>query len=432
MLLRGTGVSAGVAKGTALVITCGCRSPAPRRKIEASEVEGERARFEAALARAAADLVTLQRDVRERLGPSQADVFGAQLLALEDRDFHDRVVHALEQEKVNVEAALSEVIDGYTRRLDAVSDGYLRERAADIRDVGRRVLSSLLEGERPDGLELPDGAIVVADELLPSVTARLQLEHVRGLVTERGHRFSHSSILARSLRTPAVVGVLGAPEQIKTGDRVVVDGVAGVVFVNPEARVEREYDRVEEELRAQKEELRKFVSVPSVTRDGATIPLLANVNKLADTEAALLHGAEGIGLYRTEFAFSIRPHPPTEEEQYEFLARAAERFHPRRVVFRLLDLGGDKVLPYLPLPPSRNPSLAARGIRLLLRHRDLLKTQLRAFLRVSAGHPVSILLPVVGGVEEIREARGVVRQVQDDLKAAGERFDPKIPVGAMI
>jgi len=432
MLLRGTGVSAGVAKGTALVITCGCRSPAPRRRIEASEVEGERARFEAALARAAADLVTLQRDVRERLGPSQADVFGAQLLALEDRDFHDRVVHALEQEKVNVEAALSEVIDGYTRRLDAVSDGYLRERAADIRDVGRRVLSSLLEGERPDGLELPDGAIVVADELLPSVTARLQLDHVRGLVTERGHRFSHSSILARSLRTPAVVGVLGAPEQIKTGDRVVVDGVAGVVFVNPEARVEREYDRVEEELRAQKEELRKFVSVPSVTRDGTTIPLLANVNKLADTEAALLHGAEGIGLYRTEFAFSIRPHPPTEEEQYEFLARAAERFHPRRVVFRLLDLGGDKVLPYLPLPPSRNPSLAERGIRLLLRHRDLLKTQLRAFLRVSAGHPVSILLPVVGGVEEIREARGVVRQVQDDLKAAGERFDPKIPVGAMI
>ena len=432
MLLRGTGVSAGVAKGTALVITCGCRSPAPRRRIEASEVEGERARFEAALARAAADLVTLQRDVRERLGPSQADVFGAQLLALEDRDFHDRVVHALEQEKVNVEAALSEVIDGYTRRLDAVSDGYLRERAADIRDVGRRVLSSLLEGERPDGLELPDGAIVVADELLPSVTARLQLDHVRGLVTERGHRFSHSSILARSLRTPAVVGVLGAPEQIKTGDRVVVDGVAGVVFVNPEARVEREYDRVEEELRAQKEELRKFVSVPSVTRDGTTIPLLANVNKLADTEAALLHGAEGIGLYRTEFAFSIRSHPPTEEEQYEFLARAAERFHPRRVVFRLLDLGGDKVLPYLPLPPSRNPSLAERGIRLLLRHRDLLKTQLRAFLRVSAGHPVSILLPVVGGVEEIREARGVVRQVQDDLKAAGERFDPKIPVGAMI
>ncbi|HET6411254.1 MAG TPA: phosphoenolpyruvate--protein phosphotransferase [Anaeromyxobacter sp.] len=432
MLLRGTGVSAGVAKGTALVITCGCRSPAPRRKIEASEVEGERARFEAALARAAADLVALQRDVRERLGPSQADVFGAQLLALEDRDFHDRVVRALEQERVNVEAALSEVIDGYTRRLDAVSDGYLRERAADIRDVGRRVLSSLLEGERPDGLELPDGAIVVADELLPSVTARLQLDHVRGLVTERGHRFSHSSILARSLRTPAVVGVPGAPERIKTGDRVVVDGVAGVVFVNPEARVEREYDRVEEELRAQKEELRKFVSVPSVTRDGTTIPLLANVNKLADTEAALLHGAEGIGLYRTEFAFSIRPHAPTEEEQYEFLARAAERFHPRRVVFRLLDLGGDKVLPYLPLPPSRNPSLAERGIRLLLRHRDLLKTQLRAFLRVSADHPVSILLPVVGGVEEIREAREVVRQVQDDLKAAGERFDPKVPVGAMI
>ena len=169
-----------------------------------------------------------------------------------------------------------------------------------------------------------------------------------------------------------------------------------------------------------------------VTLDGTAIPLLANINKLADTEAALLSGADGIGLYRTEFAFSIRPRFPTEEEQYEFLARAAERFHPREVVFRLLDLGGDKVLPYFPLPPSRNPSLAQRGVRLLLRHLDVLKPQLRAFLRVSAEHPVAILLPVVAGVEDVRQAREVVRQVQAELAAAGERFNPEVPVGAMI
>jgi phosphoenolpyruvate-protein phosphotransferase (PTS system enzyme I) len=273
---------------------------------------------------------------------------------------------------------------------------------------------------------------VVAEELLPSATARLQLDRVRALVTERGHRFSHAAILARSMGTPAVAGVREASVRIKTGDRLVVDGVAGVVFVDPDAQVEREYDRLEAELRATREGLRPLAGLPSVTRDGTPIPLLANVNKFADTEAALRNGADGIGLYRTEFAFSVRPRFPTEDEQYEFLARAAERFHPRRVVFRLLDLGGDKVLPYFPLPPSRNPSLAERGVRLLLKHPDVLKPQLRAFLRVSAEHPVSILLPVVAGVEDVREARAVVRQAQDELSRAGGRFDPQIPLGAMI
>jgi phosphoenolpyruvate-protein phosphotransferase (PTS system enzyme I) len=431
-MLRGTGVSAGVAKGTALVVACGDRCAVPQRSILASEVEGERARLEAAMARAAAELVALQHDVTERIGRSDGDIFGAQLLVLEDRDLRDRVLLIVREKHVNVEAALSEVIETYTRRLDAVPDTYLRERAADLRDVGRRVLSSLAERQAPDGPEIPDGAVVVAEELLPSVTARLQLDRVRALVTERGHKFSHSSILARSLGTPAVAGVPEAALRIKTGDRVIVDGVAGAVFVNPDASVEREYDRLEAELRASREGLRHLVGVPSVTRDGTAVPLLANINKFADTEAALRYEADGIGLYRTEFAFSIRPRFPTEEEQYEFLARAAERFHPRKVVFRLLDLGADKILPYFPLPPSRNPSLAQRGIRLLLRHLDVLKTQLRAFLRVSAEHPVSILLPAVGGLEEVRQARQVVRQVQDELGAAGKRFNPDVPIGAMI
>ncbi len=428
-MLRGTGVSAGVAKGTALVIDCGYRSAAPRRSILASDVESERSRFEAALARAASELVALQNDVSKRIGRSQADIFGAQLLALEDRDFRDQVLLIVEEKRINVEAALSEVIDKYTRRLDAVPDTYLRERAADVRDMGRRVLSSLIGRQGPD---IPDGAIVVAEELLPSVTARLQLDRVRALVTERGSKFSHSSILARSLGTPAVAGVPEASLRIKTGDRLIVDGVAGLVFINPETSVEREYDRLEAELRTNKEGLRLLVGLPSITLDGTTIPLLANINKFADTEAALLYEADGIGLYRTEFAFSIRPRFPTEEEQYEFLARAAERFHPRKVVFRLLDLGGDKILPYFPLPSSRNPSLAQRGVRLLLRHLDVLKPQLRAFLRVSAEHPISILLPVVGGSEEVRQARQVVRQVQGELTASGKHFNPEIPVGAMI
>ncbi|WP_242345390.1 phosphoenolpyruvate--protein phosphotransferase [Anaeromyxobacter terrae] len=431
-MLRGTGVSPGVARGKALVIACGYRSAAPRRSIQPSEVEGERLRFDAALATAAAELATLQDDVNARLGKSQADIFGAQALAVDDPELRDRVLRRVREKLINVEAALSEVIDEYLRIIEAIPDAYLRERAADVRDVGRRVLSTLIERRGPSSLVIPPGAIVVTEELLPSVTARLELDRVGGLVTERGNRFSHSSILARSLGTPAVAGVPEASLRIRTGDRLIVDGIAGVVFVDPEPSLEREYDRLEAELRAGKEELRHLVGLPSVTRDGTSVPLYANVNKLADTESALRFEAEGIGLYRTEFAFAIRPAFPTEEEQYEYLSRAAGRFHPRKVVFRLLDLGGDKVLPYFPMPPARNPSLAQRGVRLLLRHLDVLKPQLRAFLRVSADHPASILLPVVGGLEEVREARAIVRQVQAELAAEGQRFNPEIPLGAMI
>jgi phosphotransferase system enzyme I (PtsI) len=432
MVFRGTGVSKGVARGPALVLSCGYRSAAARRTILASEVAGERTRLHTALARAASELGSLQSEVTSTIGPSQGDVFGAQLLVLQDPSLRDQVVRIVEEGHVNVEAALSEVIDEYTRRLDGVPDLYLRERAADVRDVGRRVLSALIERRRPDGPDIPDGAIVVAEELLPSVTARLQLDRVQAFVTERGNRFSHSAILARSLGTPSVAGVDEASTRIRTGDRLIVDGVAGLVFLNPEPSIEREYERVEAELRAHRDDLRAGLEEPSVTLDGTTVPLLANVSKFADTEVALRCNAEGIGLYRTEFAFSIRPRFPTEDEQYEFLARAAELFHPRKVVFRLLDLGGDKVLPYFPLPPSRNPSLAQRGIRLLLRHLDVLKPQLRAFLRVSARHPASILLPVVGGIEDVLEARRIVRQVQDELASEGKGFNRDVPLGAMI
>jgi phosphotransferase system enzyme I (PtsI) len=431
-VLKGAGVSDGIVRGAAFVLACGDRSAAPRRSIQPSEVPRERVRFEEAVARASAELAALQKDVSDRAGPTQADILGAQALVLADVELRHRVLRLVEEERVNVEAAISDVIDGYTRTLDGVADAYLRERAADVRDVGRRLLAGLVERRPGDGVKVPEGAIVVADELLPSVTARLQLEHVRGFVTEHGSRFSHSAILARAMRTPAITGVVEAARRIRTGDPIVLDGHAGVVYVDPDRAVDREYDRLEAELRAAEAALREVLDLPSATLDGEPIPLLANVNKLADTEAALLYRAEGIGLYRTEFQFSIRNAFPTEDEQHEFLARAAERFHPRKVVVRLVDLGGDKVLSYFPLPPSRNPALSQRGIRLLLRHLDVMKPQLRAVLRVSADHPVSILLPVVGGLDEIREARDVVRQVQRELAATGARFAAEVPVGAMV
>jgi phosphotransferase system enzyme I (PtsI) len=431
-MIKGTPVSPGIAHGTAYVLACAVRSAGPRRTIEAADVEGELGRFEAALGHAEQELLALMATVTDKIGASEAEIFAAQALLLSDPVFRNQVTALVRDKRVNVESALAEVIEKFTRAFDEIPDAYLRERAADVRDVGRRVLGLLLQDRAPESLDIPGEAIIVAEELLPSVTARLEVGRARAFVTERGGKFSHTSILARSLGTPAVVGTAEASTRIKTGDQLIVDGFTGVVFINPGDPVRREYARLEDEIQVHKQALRHLIDLPAVTRDGTEVALLANVSKFADTEAALLYNAAGIGLYRTEFGFSIRGSFPTEDEQYEFLARAAERFHPRKVVFRLLDIGGDKDLSYFPLPASRNPSLAPRGIRLLLDHPRILKSQLRAFLRISARHPISILMPVVGGLEEVRATRAVVQQAQRELTAEGLAFNPHTPLGAMI
>ena len=431
-LMRGSAVSSGVARGKAYVLASTERAVVLRRRVEEAAVEAELARFEAALATAERDLLALKKDVANRIGVDEADMFAAQALVVRDHALQSQVVALVRHDRINVEAAVADVIDKFTRTFDQIPDAYFRERAADIRDVGRRVLAALIEEGGAKGLEVPEGSILVADELSPSATARLELDRVRAFVTDRGGKFSHTSILARSMRMPAVTGVSNAALVIKTGDQLIVDGVSGVVFVNPDVGVEQEYDRLIKELRSHNVELQKVIDLPSMTLDGTTISLLANVSKLSDTEAACLYNADGIGLYRTEFGFSVRNAFPTEDEQYQVLKRAAERVHPRRIVLRLLDVGGDKQLPYFPLPVSRNPSLASRGIRLLLANPEILRRQLRAFLRVSAEHKVSILLPVVGGLEEVRATRALVGQVQAELRAEGTPFDPETPLGAMI
>jgi phosphotransferase system enzyme I (PtsI) len=431
-VLRGTAVSQGVAQGTAYVVARVDGEVVPRRTLKAREVEGELARLEAALTKAEKDLVALRKSVGERIGTVEAEIFAAQALVVRDHALHDQVAAIVRDRHINVEAALAEVVKKFLRAFEEIPDPYLRERAADICDVGRRVFAALIADDGPDARGIPEGAILVADELSPSATARFELEGVKGFVTERGGKFSHASILARSMRMPAVTGVIEAALEIKTGDPLIVDGVAGAVFVDPDDATRREYDRIERHLRGDRTALQKMVDLPSVTRDGIAVALLANVSKLADTEAAFSYNADGIGLYRTEFLFAASSAFPSEEEQTQWLERSAARFHPRRVVLRLLDAGGDKELAYFPLPASRNPSLAQRGIRLLLKHPDVLERQLRAFLRVSAEHPVSILLPVVGGLEEVRATRGVLTRVMNDLRAEGVSFDPAIALGAMI
>jgi phosphotransferase system enzyme I (PtsI) len=244
-MMKGTPVSGGIGNGTAFVLACANRTAAPRRTIQPAEVEAELARFEVAVRKAAADLLALRDAVGAKIGASEAEIFAAQALLVDDPSFRKQVQDRVRQGSQNVEAALAEVIDHFTRAFDEIPDPYLRERAADVRDVGRRVLSALIEEQAPEMLDIPDGAIVIADELLPSVTARLPLGRARAIVTERGGKFSHTSILARSQGTPAVTGIPDVATRIKTGDRLIVDGFTGVVFVDPAESVRREYDRVE-------------------------------------------------------------------------------------------------------------------------------------------------------------------------------------------
>ncbi len=270
-MIKGTPVSSGVAHGTAYVLACAHRTAGPRRTIAADEIDRELERFETARAGGEKDLLALKATVSEKIGASEADIFAAQALLLADPAFRNQVSALVRDKRVNAEAAVAEVIEKFTRAFDEISDAYLRERAVDVRDVGRRVLAALIEERAPETLNIPAGSIVVAEELLPSVTARLEVGRARAFVTERGGKFSHTSILARSLGTPAVVGVTEASTRIKTGDQLIVDGYTGVVFIDPAESVRREYGRLEGEIRAHKQSLRHLVDLPAVTRDGTEI-----------------------------------------------------------------------------------------------------------------------------------------------------------------
>ena len=430
-LFKGASLSRGIARGRAYVLATAADRASPKRAVLASEVPAELSRLKAALGEAHLQLTALQKNLRERLGVKAADIFNAQVLVLQDPTFVEEIVE-LVKGRMNAEAAVSAVIEKYALAIEGIEDVYMRERAADIRDVGRRVLGLLLEERPVETIGLPEGTIIVADELQPSVTAHLEVGKIRGFITEKGGKTSHAAILARSNGVPAVSGIAEAASRIKTGDDVIVDAFAGGVLLHPKPSVVREYEKLEEQFKAYRESLKGLVDLPARTKDGVTVKLLANIGKIADAEAAVLFGADGVGLYRTEFAFMIRSEFPTEEEQFANFKAVAERFHPRPVVCRVLDLGGDKVLPYFPLPREPNPALGERGIRLLLKHKEILKTQLRAMLRASAGRSISILLPMVSGVEEAEAARRLLEEAKAELRSEGKAFDPKVRLGAMI
>lgn len=431
-VIRGMAASSGIAFGDAVICHCDETQSVPRRSIEEAELPHEMERLEVATRETEVQLQALAEEIRQASGAAEAAIFEAQVQMLHDPMFRNEISSRCRRGKINIEAAVCDAAGKLVAAFAAIDDPVCRGRAADLQDVSRRLINRLLQHEETEISDLPAGCIVVARELLPSLAAGLGRKKIRALIAERGGTTAHAVILARSLGIPTIIHVEGATEKIKLRDPLIVDGIAGHVFIRPTESVRNEYERIRTDLAARQAALRELIALPAVTRDGITINLGANVGQVADASAAAAYRADEVGLYRTEFAFLVHPEFPTEEQQYQLYHDAAEQVAPRQMTLRVLDLGSDKLLPYFPLPAEPNPSLGRRGTRLLLDHPEILRTQLRAILRLSATHSVSILFPMIGGLDEYHAARQTVESAQAELRHEHQAYDAHIRIGAMI
>lgn len=430
-VFRGIGASPGVAIGKAFIFDSE-EVVAIKRRIDAAQVPLEIARFEDALIRTRQEILQIQDKVSERLGAAHAKIFNAHILVIEDRSFIEDVIKTIERDRFNIEYVFQQVSRKYEEIFSQIEDDYLKERASDIRDVTRRVLHNLMGRKREDVGRLTEEVIIVAYDLSPSDTALMHQEKVISFATDIGALTSHTAILARSLKAPAVVGLRDISRKVKAGETLIVDGTGGVVIASPSRATLREYTHVRTRLRVIEERLVSLKDLPAETLDGYRVSLAANIELPEDVPAAFAQGADGIGLYRTEFFYMNRRDIPGEEEQFEAYRSVAEQAYPHSVIIRTLDLGGDKFLSDLQVPREMNPFLGWRAIRFCLERTDLFKMQLRAILRASARGNVKVMFPMISGVDELVRARGILDECADELLKGGKEFDKKIEVGAMI
>ncbi len=397
--------------------------------IDDSDVENELSRFQRAVVTSQEQLNALYKMVEKRLGAKEAGIFKAHMLILDDPHFLTSVKDLLKSEKKNIEHILNEVIKKFSFMFSMLDDNLMRERSADIRDVGQRILKNLLS-ERQCLLEPYEKVIIVANELIPSITVKAS-DNILGFAVERGEMMSHASILARSLNIPAIVGVENICGEVSTGDTLILDGANSLVIVNPTNKIIADYKRVQIEYSVIKDDLKQSSKLPAVTTDGENIKLLANINKLSDIELARQYNACGIGLFRTEFFFMSADKMPGEEEQYALYKKVIQDAAGAEVTIRVLDIGADKTLSYFAMPQECNPQLGWRGIRILLNELSLFKTQIRAILRASAHGRVKLLLPMISSLSEIIEARDIIEEAKFELQSRMQ-LDINVDIGAMI
>lgn len=427
-IIQGIAASAGIAIAKAFTLQ------APNLTVEkrtTTEAAPEHTRLDDALAASTVDLEKIKDRALTEFGEEQAAIFQAHLLVLNDPDWISQVKDYVSNEQVNAEFAVQTVSQTFIDLFEAMDNEYMRERAADIRDVTKRVLAHLLGERFVDLTAIDEQVIIVAEDLTPSDTAQLNKDFVQGFTTDIGGRTSHSAILARTLEIPAVVGTKEATT-IKHGDTVIVDGLAGQIIVNPTEAEIATYREKQTQYSAQKAEWAKLAHEPSQSADGHHVELAANIGTPEDITAVLEYGGEGVGLYRTEFLYMGRDALPTEEEQFEAYKAVLEKMDGKPVVVRTLDIGGDKELPYLPLPHEMNPFLGYRAIRLCLDEQTIFRTQLRALLRASVYGNLKVMFPMIATVNEFRQAKAVLLDVKAELQQEGIKVSETIEIGMMV
>ncbi|GAB7387600.1 phosphoenolpyruvate--protein phosphotransferase [Bacillaceae bacterium] len=428
-VLEGIAASGGIAIAKAFLLAKK-DFDVPRKRVD--DPAAETARFQDALQRSLAELEEIYEKTKRDLGEDKAQIFEAHMLVLQDPEYVNAVIGKIRNDKLNAEAALDEVSRQFVTMFEAMDNEYMRERAADIRDVTGRVLAHLLGVEYRSAAHLDEPVVLIAHDLTPSDTAQLDRRHVAGFATDIGGRTSHSAIMARSLEIPAVLGLKDVTAQVAPGMMVVVDGESGRIVIDPAPEELRRYEEKREALGKAKQKLQALVGEATRTADGRRVELAANIGTPADVEGALRNGAEGIGLFRSEFLYMNRNDLPDEEEQFAAYREAAEKMRGKPVIIRTLDIGGDKELPYLNLPQELNPFLGYRAIRLCLDRKDLFKTQLRAILRASDYGNVKMMYPMISTITEIRAANAILAEAKEELAQEGIPFDQDMEVGIMV
>ncbi|NBK48086.1 phosphoenolpyruvate--protein phosphotransferase [Staphylococcus delphini] len=394
--------------------------------------EAEVQKFNEALNNSKIELTKIRNHAEEQLGADKAAIFDAHLLVLDDPELIQPIEEKIKNESASAPQALTEVTQNFITIFESMDNEYMKERAADIRDVAKRVLAHILGVELPNPSIIDESVIIVAHDLTPSDTAQLNKQYVQGFVTNIGGRTSHSAIMSRSLEIPAVVGTKSISESVQQGDMVIVDGLTGDVIVNPSDDEIKAYQHKRESFFADREALKQLRDEPSKTLDGHEVELAANIGTPNDLEGVHNNGAEGIGLYRTEFLYMGRDNMPTEDEQFEAYKKVLESMEGKRVVVRTLDIGGDKELPYLNLPEEMNPFLGYRAIRLCLDQPEIFRPQLRALLRASAYGKLNIMFPMVATIQEFRDAKALLLEEKENLKREGVEVSDDIELGIMV
>ncbi len=390
-------------------------------------------RIEAAFDQSISELATIKQNAKSRLSDEELEVFDAHIAILSDPEMKSQIKDEIESQHVSAEEAMTDVTTNFANVLAAMTDNkYMQERAADVKDVAKRALSHLLGKQLPDIASISEPVVIIAKEITPSDTSQMDAKFVKGLATDLGGRTSHAAIMARTLRIPAVVGAEDVTSTIKSGDMVIVDGLHGDIIVDPSQAQIDEYQAKADSFEKERAEWAKLVDAPSVSKDGQHFEIAANIGTPDDVADALKQGADGVGLFRSEFLYMSSDHLPTEDEQFEAYKKAVVGMQGKPVVVRTLDIGGDKPLNYLPLPEEMNPFLGYRAIRICLHRPDIFKTQLRALIRASEFGPVEIMFPMIATLAELRQAKAIYQECKDELQKDHPGLGDNVKIGMMI